>query len=103
MSRTVSIVVFLCIALSLIGGLHYYFWAGLVRDPALPAPWRQLATAALIVAGLSLPATMILWRTHSALGRMLAWPAFVWMGMLLILTLVILGADVVRLMVHVGG
>jgi predicted MPP superfamily phosphohydrolase len=103
MSRAVSIVIFMCIALSLIGGLHYYFWARLVRDPALPAPWRQLATTALIVAGLSLPATMILWRTHATLGRLLAWPAFVWMGMLLILTLVILGADVVRLILHVGG
>jgi predicted MPP superfamily phosphohydrolase len=103
MSRILTIVLFLCLSLSLIGGLHYYFWARLVRDTALPAPWRQLATVALIMAGLSMPVTMILWRTHSTLGRALAWPAFVWMGMLLILTLVILGSDFVRLMLHVGG
>jgi len=46
---------------------------------------------------------MILWRTHSQAGRALAWPAFIWMGMLLILTLVVAGADVVRLLIHAGG
>jgi predicted MPP superfamily phosphohydrolase len=103
MSRVGGFIVFLVIALSLIGGLHYYFWARLVRDTALPAPWRQLATVTLAALGLSIPATMILWRSHSPLRSVLAWPAFVWMGMLLILTLVVLGADVVRLLVHAGG
>ena len=103
MSRVGGFIVFLVIALSLIGGLHYYFWARLVRDTALPAPWRQLATGALWLLGLSIPATMILWRSHHPLRNALAWPAFVWMGMLLILMLVVLGADVVRLLVHAGG
>lgn len=97
------IVVFLIVALSLIGGLHYYFWARLVRDTALPAPWRQLATGALLVLGLAIPATMMLWRSHHPLRNALAWPAFVWMGMMLILMLVVLGTDVVRLIVHAGG
>ncbi len=55
MSRAAGLIVFLVIALSLIGGLHYYFWARLVRDTALPAPWRQIATGALWVLGLSMP------------------------------------------------
>src|SRR5438270_137152 len=103
MSRVGGFIVFLVIALSLIGGLHYYFWARLVRDTALPAPWRQLATGALWLLGLSIPATMILWRSHHPLRNALAWPAFVWMGMLMILMLVVFGADVVRLLVHAGG
>jgi predicted MPP superfamily phosphohydrolase len=103
MSRVGGFIVFLVIALSLIGGLHYYFWARLVRDTALPAPWRQLATGLLCALGLSIPATMILWRSHSPLRNLLAWPAFVWMGMMLILMLVVFGADVVRMLVHVGG
>jgi len=103
MSSVSRIIVFLVIALSLIGGLHYYFWARLVRDTALPAPWRQVATVGLALLGLSIPATMILWRSHHPLRNTLAWPAFVWMGMLLILTLVVLGTDVVRLLVHAGG
>ncbi|HEX6834959.1 MAG TPA: metallophosphoesterase, partial [Polyangia bacterium] len=103
MSSVGRIIFFLVIALSLVGGLHYYFWARLVRDTALPAPWRQLATGLLVALGLSIPLTMILWRSHHPVRNLLAWPAFVWMGMMLILGLVVLGADVVRLAVHVGG
>jgi uncharacterized protein len=103
MSRLGGFIVFLVIALSLIGGLHYYFWARLVRDTALPAPWRQLATGLLCALGLSIPATMVLWRGHHPVRDLLSWPAFVWMGMLLILTLVVFGTDVVRLLVHASG
>jgi predicted MPP superfamily phosphohydrolase len=103
MSRLGSILFFFAVALSLVGGLHYYFWARLVRDTALPSPWRQLATAAIVALFVSMPATMLLWRAHTPLGRALAWPAFIWMGMLLILPLVLLGADLVHLLVHAGG
>jgi predicted MPP superfamily phosphohydrolase len=103
MSRIGGMVLFFVFALSFIGGLHYYFWARLVRDTALPPPWRQLATLALWVLGLSMPMAMILWRTHSFLGRRLAWPAFIWMGMLIILPTVLLAADAIRLLFHLGG
>ncbi|HEY2746350.1 MAG TPA: metallophosphoesterase, partial [Polyangia bacterium] len=104
MSSVGRIIVFLVIALSLIAGLHYYFWARLVRDTALPEPWRQVATGALWVLGLSMPFTMIVLRgSHSPLRRIVAWPAFIWMGMLIILGLVLAGSDVVRLIVHAGG
>jgi uncharacterized protein len=103
MSRLAGFLLFLAFALALIGGLHYYFWARLVRDTALPAPWRQLATAALWALGLSMPASLLLWRSHSPLRRLVAWPAFVWMGMILILAVVVFGADVVRLLLRLGG
>ena len=103
MSRIAGFVFFFVFALSFIGGLHYYFWVRLVRDTALPPPWRGLATGALWLLGLSMPLTMILWRTHSYLGRRLAWPAFIWMGMLIILPMVLVAADVVRLLFHFGG
>jgi predicted MPP superfamily phosphohydrolase len=97
------IIVFLVVSLSLIAGLHYYFWTRLIRDTALPAPWRQLATGVICALGLSVPVTMILWRSHHPMRNALAWPAFIWMGMLIILTVTLLGADVVRLLVHAGG
>jgi predicted MPP superfamily phosphohydrolase len=103
MSRVTGFIVFLVIALSLIGGLHYYFWARLVRDTALPAPWRQLGTGALWLLGLSMPASLLLWRSHHPLRGLVAWPSFVWMGMMLILGIVLFGSDVVRLLVHAGG
>ncbi|HWE29902.1 MAG TPA: metallophosphoesterase [Polyangia bacterium] len=103
MSRIGGFVFFFVFALSFIGGLHYYFWVRLVRDTALPPPWRGVATAALWVLGLSMPLTMVLWRTHSYLGRRLAWPAFIWMGMLIILPMVLVGADLIRAALHFGG
>ena len=103
MSHVGRFILIILVMLSIVGGLHYYFWARLVRDTALPAPWRQLATVALWGLGLSIPVTMVLWRSHSSLRGIVAWPAFVWMGMLLILGLVLASADVVRLLVHAGG
>ena len=44
MSRTLGVVVFLLVSLGIVGGLHYFLWARLVRDAGLPAPFRQLAT-----------------------------------------------------------
>jgi uncharacterized protein len=103
MSRIVGYLMFLIVALSLVYGLHYWLWARLVRDTALPAPWRQIATWLLVVAGSSMPVALIIWRLHSTAGRLLAWPAFVWMGMLIILTVVFTGADLVRLVLHASG
>lgn len=103
MFRLGTFLVFLGIALTLIGGLHYYFWARLVRDTALPPPWRQLATWALIALGSSIPLAVFLLRTHHPLKGALTWPGYVWMGMLLILTVAVFGADLVRLVVRVGG
>ncbi|MDB4971455.1 MAG: metallophosphoesterase [Myxococcales bacterium] len=103
MSRLGGIVLFLVFALSIIGGLHYYFWARLVRDTALPAPWRQLATGLFWFLGFSMPVSMVLWRSHHPLRGLVAWPAFIWMGMILILSMVLVGSDVVKLAVRAGG
>ena len=103
MSRVGGFVLFLVFALSLIGGLHYYFWVRLVRDTALPTPWRQIATGLLWFLGLSMPVSMMLWRSHHPLRNVLAWPAFIWMGMILSLTVVIFGTDVVKLVMRAGG
>lgn len=103
MPRVGVIIVFLGLVLSVIGGLHYYFWARLIRDTAMAAPWRQIATAALWMLALSMPVSMFLRRGRLAIGRIIAWPAFVWMGMLVILATTLLAADIVRLVVHAGG
>ena len=103
MPRLGVIIVFLGLVLSVIGGLHYYFWARLVRDTALAAPWRQIATAGLWMLALSIPVSMVLHRGRLAIGRIVAWPAFVWMGMLGILATTLLAADVIRLLVHIAG
>lgn len=103
MPRFGAILVFVGFALAIIGGLHYYFWARLVRDTAMAAPWRQVATVALCALAVSMPVSMILWRARTPVGRIVAWPAFVWMGMLIILATTLVAADVVRLVVRAGG
>jgi hypothetical protein len=54
---------------------------------------RTWATAALIALALSLPATFIVMRKlPTELARLLAWPGFLWMGlMFLAFTLVLAG------------
>ena len=96
MPRSLLIAVFIGLALALGFGIHWYFWARLVRDTALPSPWRTLALGALIALGLLLPTPMILGRFSAQAARIVAWPAFVWMGLVLLLLLGLLGADLVR-------
>src|SRR5262249_44277571 len=106
MSRPIAFVLFFCVALAFVGGVHYYFWARLVRDTALRAPWRSLATWALVVLAASLPVALILGRALGpAVGRAIAWPACVWRGMMVLLLVPVAGAAVVRLAARVlaGG
>jgi len=80
------ILIFFGVILGLTLGTHYYLWARLIRDPMWPSPWRQLATVALIVLALSIPASMLAWRT---LPRQVAipvsWVGYVWMGSMFLL------------------
>ena len=41
-------VLFFAIAGLILGSAQYYVWARLVRDAALPAPYRSIATALLV-------------------------------------------------------
>ena len=97
MTRLLGFALFLSVAFAIIGGLHYYFWVRLVRDTQLTGTSRHLASA--LVAGLAvlIVATMLSGRLAPRLGRVLAWPGFVWMGAMFILLVVLLGADLLRL------
>src|SRR5207248_9714090 len=57
--RILPFLVFLAIALTLIGGMHYYVWARLVRDPHLPPLAARVLTLAIVALGVSLPLAMI--------------------------------------------
>src|SRR5262245_39619546 len=92
------LLVFLLIVLGIVGGLHFYFWARLVRDTALPVPWRAWATAALVALALSLPASFLLMRRlPRAWSSVVAWPIYTWMGVMFLLFVLLLAADAIRL------
>jgi predicted MPP superfamily phosphohydrolase len=92
--------VFVAIALAVAVGIHYYLWARLVRDPLLAAPWRAVATIALALLAAGMPLAMMIGRRAPAAGRWLAWPAFVWMGVMFLLLVTLAGADLVRVAVR---
>ena len=74
---------FLPIAFAITYGMHSYVWARLVRDTALPPPFRALATGLIIALGVSLPLTMVLGRVLRRQLSFVAWPAYVWLGLLI--------------------
>jgi predicted MPP superfamily phosphohydrolase len=106
LSRTVGhfgVLVILTIACAIVAGLHYYFWVRLVRDTQLSGIGKHLATAGIVGLALLVVSTALLGRAVPRLGRLLAWPGFVWMGMMFILLVILLGLDVLRLLVAVVG
>jgi uncharacterized protein len=100
----VRILLFLSIVVGIVGGVHFFLWARLVRDTQVPLPWRTWATAAVVAAAVSLPASLILQRR---LGdpwvKLFAFPAFGWMGMMFLLFVLLLVAEIVRLLVWGGA
>ena len=55
MPRLTTFLIFLAVAIAILGGMHGYIWLRLVRDPGLPEPWRRLLTWMLLGAGLLIP------------------------------------------------
>jgi predicted MPP superfamily phosphohydrolase len=97
-SRTASFAIFLGVSLAILGGMHWYIWLRLVRDPVLPEPWRRIATAAVVLAALALPLGMVAARlAERPMARVLPIAAFVWLGTAFLLFSVLVFADAVRL------
>jgi predicted MPP superfamily phosphohydrolase len=91
------ILIFFGVIVGLTLGTHYYLWARLIRDPMWPSPWRQLATVALVVLALSIPASMMAWRTlprHIAIP--VSWVGYVWMGSMFLLLVLLWGGELAR-------
>lgn len=96
MSRTLGFTLLFAVASAIIAGLHYYFWIRLVRDTQLSGLTRHLATSSVVGLALLLVATVSAGRLFPRLGRILAWPGFLWMGVMFFLLVALLGADLVR-------
>jgi len=91
------ILIFFGVISGLTIGTHYYLWARLIRDPMWPTPWRHVATVALIVLAVSIPASMMAWRTlprHLAIP--VSWVGYVWMGSMFLLLVLLWGGELAR-------
>jgi hypothetical protein len=98
--RYIQIGTFLTIAIAILAGIHYYLWARLVRDTAAPQGVAKLAPYVLLALALSLPTAMLLGRTTA--GRVLGWPAFLWMGFMFFLFVTLVATDVFYLAARVA-
>ncbi|MGB9338173.1 MAG: metallophosphoesterase [Polyangiales bacterium] len=91
------ILIFLGVISGLTVGTHYYLWARLIRDPMWPSPWRQVATIALVLLALSIPASMMAWRTLPRdIAIPLSWVGYVWMGSMFLVLVLLWGGELAR-------
>ena len=91
-----AIVVFLLVVSSIVGGVHYYLYARLVRSLALEAvprfvPWL------FVLSAVGLPAGMIASRfLPRAIGNGVALVTFTWMGLVVLTLFLTLGSELIR-------
>ncbi len=99
MSRPLlSLGLFLLVSVSVLGGMHAYLWLRLVRDPALPEPWRRITTVLLALLALGVPAGIFLARRGTGwVARVMPVAAATWLGIAFILFSVVLALDLARL------
>src|SRR3954466_7605144 len=103
MTRLLTFALFLSIMVTLTGAAHYYVWSRLVRDPGLPPEVTRIATYALILLFVAIPASLFLRRSGLANPlEVLVWVAMTWLGLLLFLVVALGSADLVRGLFHIG-
>jgi predicted MPP superfamily phosphohydrolase len=102
--RLLPFLVFLVVALSLVGGMHYYLWVRLVRDPQLPQTWARILTVSIVALGVAMPATLFASRLlPGTVVRPAIWVAFIWMGVGFLLVAFLGIADLARLTTFLVG
>ncbi len=97
MARVLSFVLFIAIGSTLLGLIHYYLWARLVRDAALPVGWHRALTALCIALYASVPLTFILGRAlPRSISASLLLPSQAWLGVMFLLLVAVLAVDVTK-------
>ncbi len=104
MAITAAMVTFFVVAILVLTGIHTLFWARLIRDTEIPAPWKAPATIMLVVLGVSIPLSLFLNRMISFdTARLLLFAPFIWIGAMLLIFTLLASTDILRLLVALGG
>ncbi|NUS85317.1 MAG: metallophosphoesterase [Streptomyces sp.] len=96
------VVLFALVALAVVGllaGVHWYLWRRLVRDTtARGGRARRAGTVAAVVLPLISVGALVSGRAGApfALQQVLAWPGYLWLALVLYLTLALLAGEAVR-------
>ena len=103
MLRALQIAAFMAVAITIVAAVHVFFWLRLVRDPALPAPWRAVSTVAMIVLAASLPLSFPLSRAlPMRAAKITLFPVYTWMGIMFLLFSVLVTAEGLRIALSIG-
>ncbi|CAM5402391.1 metallophosphoesterase [Streptomyces narbonensis] len=95
----VAFLLVLVVVLALLGGVHWYVWRRLVRDVTVPGGVARRVGTAVVVA---LPLLSLAALTSSRAGapfwfqQVVAWPGFLWLALLLYVTLALVVGEAVR-------
>lgn len=89
---------FVVIVVAVLGLIHAYAWARLVKHTTVPGRTRRVLTAVFLALTTLLFATLFLPRTVGLrLPPWLAWPGYLWLGLVVYLFLTLLALEPVRL------
>jgi len=103
MPRFVFYAIFIVVVLSVLIGSHYYFFLRLVRGPAWPAPWRNVAKWTIVCLGASVPLVFFLYRILPlGAARAILFIPYLWIGMMLLIAFFLLCADAIKLLGWLG-
>ncbi|MEX0173223.1 metallophosphoesterase [Streptomyces sp. LMG1-1-1.1] len=95
----VAFLLVLVVVLALLGTVHWYVWRRLVRDVTAPGSVpRRLGTAVLVALPLLSLAALVSARAGApfVLQQAVAWPGFLWLAVLLYVTLALAVGEAVR-------
>jgi uncharacterized protein len=96
MRRRLGITIFLALYAAIIAVTHFYLVLRLVLLADVPSPLREVATATIVLLGLCLFSRPIADRFGGErVAALLAWPAFVWMGVSFVFLTSLLASEVV--------
>ena len=88
---------FLTIILSIMGGVHWYLFARLVGETAIPFPWSTGLGAVLVALAVSIPLSFIASRILDRnVARYFVVPVYIWLGFAFQTFFLFLAIDVVR-------
>jgi predicted MPP superfamily phosphohydrolase len=93
--RALAIVIVVAVLLTLVAAMHYYILRRLVLDTGVAPPLREAGVLAIAALGALLVLEPIAQRlVPRRLARLVAWPAFLWMGFAFFLLVSLAATDV---------
>ncbi|UCE88022.1 MAG: metallophosphoesterase [Deltaproteobacteria bacterium] len=104
MRRILAGILFLCVLLATVVGLHLYIARRLVFDTQLASPFREASLVALAALFATLFVQPIGERlVRPPLARVISWPASLWMGFAFLLVVLLAATDLLLVLLGAAG